>query len=165
MFPWRHGGSSPSNAPSSSVSTELDLLSGRARSQSPAAAFSSPAADSSGSNGGSSDTAAGTSTSRSQFVYTRSNHNSVLGIGAYAAAAGAELVPQTDAGMESWVASLEQQQKQRPQDQGPGSEGSPTYSLLAYPAEDNYAGVIYPLDWINRVRCCRVELVAAAVGL
>jgi hypothetical protein len=88
-------------------------------------------------------------------VYTRSNHNSVLGIGAYAAAAGAELVPQNDGGMEAWVAGLEQQKKQQEQQeqgQGLGSAGSPTYSLLAYPAEDNYAGVVYPLDWISRVR-------------
>lgn len=86
---------------------------------------------------------------RSQFVYTRANHNSVLGLGAYAAAAGAELVPQSDQGMEEWLASLEQQQGQG-QAQA-GEAGGPTFSLLAYPAEDNYAGVVFPLDWINRV--------------
>jgi hypothetical protein len=84
----------------------------------------------------------------SQFVYTRSNHNSVLGIGAYAAAAGAELVPVTDEGFALW---LSQQQQQQQQQQQPSGTDGPTYSLLAYPAEDNYAGVVYPLSWINRV--------------
>ena len=51
---------------------------------------------------------AGSSSSRtsssSQFVYTSSNHNSVLGIGSYALAAGAELqlIP-NGAAMESWI--------------------------------------------------------------
>jgi hypothetical protein len=27
-----------------------------------------------------------------------------------------------------------------------------SYNLVAYPAEDNYAGVVYPLEWINQVR-------------
>lgn len=27
-----------------------------------------------------------------------------------------------------------------------------TYSLFAYPAEDNFAGVKYPLDWIEKIR-------------
>lgn len=26
-----------------------------------------------------------------------------------------------------------------------------TYSLFAYPAEDNFAGVKYPLDWIEKI--------------
>ena len=27
-----------------------------------------------------------------------------------------------------------------------------TYSLVAYPAKDNYEGRLYPLDWVHKVR-------------
>jgi len=30
--------------------------------------------------------------------------------------------------------------------------GEVTYSLVAFPAKDNYEGRLYPLDWINKVR-------------
>lgn len=139
MFPWSPNGSSSSSATGQTAGpTDLDMLAGgqhlHSTTLSPAAAGSSVS-----------------NSNRSQFVYTRSNHNSVLGLGAYAAAAGAQLVPQSDQGVEDWVASLEQQAQPR---QGQGQEakaGGPTYNLLAYPAEDNFAGVLFPLDWINRV--------------
>ncbi|KAF6258682.1 pyridoxal phosphate-dependent transferase [Scenedesmus sp. NREL 46B-D3] len=137
----------------------------------------------------------------SRFIYTRSNHNSVLGIGAYAAAAGAQLVPLTGQQMDDWLtAAAAKQQQQQPQQVGAGGrQGSgwqlpwqakqqeaqlqavaqagqqkagagagamdeqqqqqqqqqqlqapePNYHLVAYPAQDNYAGVVYPLDYIN----------------
>lgn len=91
-------------------------------------------------------------------MYTRSNHNSVLGIGAYAAAAGAELVPVTDAGFDLWLSQLEQQHQPRSDTDGT------TYSLLAYPAEDNYAGVVYPLSWINRVSAASMLHVCAVLA-
>jgi hypothetical protein len=136
--------------------SELDMLSGTLRPQQPQQQLAAGRGDSlpaddgtnSSSSGSGSSSGGKSSSTGSKFVYTRTNHNSVLGIGAYAAAAGAELLPQTDDGMEAWVASLEQQQQQ--QDSTAGS--APTYNLLAYPAEDNYAGVLYPLQWINRVR-------------
>lgn len=129
--------------------------------------------------------AANSSRSRgSQFIYTRSNHNSVLGIGAYAAAVGAELVPLTDEQMQEWALGQQQQQQdhanQQVQQNGiwqlpSGLQGAgqpqqavqqqeqgltqdqvavqlePTYHLIAYPAQDNFAGVMYPLQYINKV--------------
>lgn len=126
--------------------SELDMLSGALRPQQLAPQPTDAPAPAEPNGSSSSSSQGSGSGGVSKFVYTKTNHNSVLGIGAYAAAAGAELVPQTDAGMEEWVASLDQQQ------QTDSAPGSPTYNLLAYPAEDNYAGAIYPLEWINKVR-------------
>ena len=33
-----------------------------------------------------------------------------------------------------------------------GKQDSRPYSLFAYPAEDNFAGVKYPLSWIEKVQ-------------
>lgn len=157
MFPFRSGSSSTGSSMMQhepGPRSELDMLPGTLRPQQQqqlAAGLADGLLDTDGtnSNRSSSSSTGKSSNAGSKFVYTRSNHNSVLGIGAYAAAAGAQLVPQTDDGMEAWVASLEQQQQQQ-EESTAGS--APTYNLLAYPAEDNYAGVLYPLQWINRVR-------------
>lgn len=158
MFPFRSGSNSTGSSGSTSMmqhepgpGCELDMLSGTLRPQQQqqlAAGVADGLLDTDGTNSNSSSSTGKSSNAGSKFVYTRSNHNSVLGIGAYAAAAGAELVPQTDDGMEAWVASLEQQQQEEENTAG----SAPTYNLLAYPAEDNYAGVLYPLQWINTVR-------------
>lgn len=34
----------------------------------------------------------------------------------------------------------------------PAVNHSTTYSLVAFPAKDNYEGVLYPLDWVDKVR-------------
>jgi hypothetical protein len=114
----------------------------------------------------------------------------VLGIGAYAAAAGAELRPLSDGDMAGWLAAaaaakpagdlsspqlpVSHPVKQRPL-QPPllppaarapatgGAAGAVRHHLVAYPAEDNFAGVIYPLAWINQVWtrscwCCCPQL-------
>jgi len=167
MFPWQ--GTTNSNGSritglQTGAPSELEMLTLGTPStqQQPLAAQPAPAA---AGVTASSSSSSSNSSRGSAFIYTRSNHNSVLGIGAYAAAAGAELVPQSDEGMEAWVAGLEQhqQQKQDAVARGANGDSATTYSLLAYPAEDNFAGVIYPLDWINRVgtgkagRCCRAS--------
>jgi hypothetical protein len=48
----------------------------------------------------------------------------------------------------------------------------PTYHLLAYPAQDNFAGVIYPLEWVQQVgvgagghRVCAAQVDAACALL
>jgi hypothetical protein len=123
----------------------------------------------------------------------------VLGIGAYAAAAGAQLVPLTDQQMDDWMTAAPPQQQQQQvvdsssqqrsrwqlpwqakqqevqqqpavtqsdqqqlaagaegladqQEQQQQQQGEPRYHLIAYPAQDNFAGVVYPLDYINKVR-------------
>jgi hypothetical protein len=149
MFPWSGSLSSSigSNmAPQQDGNpSELDMLSGAMR---PQQQQQQEAGSSGAAQGGEAVSSNSSGAGVSKFVYTRTNHNSVLGIGAYAAAAGAELVPQSDEGMGAWVASLEEQQQQLQQQD---ASANTTYSLLAYPAEDNYAGAVYPLDWINRV--------------
>jgi hypothetical protein len=144
----------------------------------------------------------------SRFIYTRSNHNSVLGVGAYAAANGAQLVPLTDQEMDDWMtaAAAEQQQEQQQvqqqveavqlgrrwqlpwqakqqdvqlqtaaavqqtdqqqplaEQQQQQQQVQPRYHLVAYPAQDNFAGVVYPLDYINKVR--RWQLMASMVTI
>ena len=43
--------------------------------------------------------------------------------------------------------SQDQTYKKRHDDDGPS-----TFSLFAYPAQDNFAGVLYPLRWVNQVQ-------------
>uniref|UniRef100_A0A383WFG8 Thioredoxin domain-containing protein n=1 Tax=Tetradesmus obliquus TaxID=3088 RepID=A0A383WFG8_TETOB len=180
LFPWTAAGSSSSGSGGTTPS-EADMLSNQQQKEGLAAGPTSSSSNS--------------SSSGSSFIYTRSNHNSVLGVGAYAAAAGAELVPLTDQQMDDWMAAAAaaaaQPQQQQPQQQlqGGASQGSrwqlpwqakqqdmqpqapaqsdqqqpvnehqqqqqqqqgPRYHLIAYPAQDNYAGVVYPLDYINK---------------
>ena len=77
-------------------------------------------------------------TDQSQFVYLEANHNSVLGVRSYAQKAGARVGAMTEDEVERWLAS-------------DGDEPSDAWNLLAYPAKDNFEGVLYPLEWIERV--------------
>ncbi|KAI8471068.1 MAG: pyridoxal phosphate-dependent transferase [Monoraphidium minutum] len=82
----------------------------------------------------------------SSFVYLRANHKSVLGIGTYAKLHGAPLTCIDEEAMDAWLASPP------PKDAGGVTpEADVTYSLVAYPAKDNFEGRLYPLDWIDKV--------------
>ncbi|KAI8463606.1 MAG: pyridoxal phosphate-dependent transferase [Monoraphidium minutum] len=81
----------------------------------------------------------------STYVYLRANHKSVLGIGALAREHGAQLTCVDEDGMEAWLASPQ------PERAPPAPGGEVTYSLVAYPAKDNYEGRIYPLSWIDKI--------------
>lgn len=92
----------------------------------------------------------------SSYAYTVSNHNSVLGIRAYAEEKGAKVSSVTDEEIEEW---LEDGSSHPEKYQGTVFEGNlnskvngTTYSLFAYPAKDNYEGVLYPLKWIEQVK-------------
>ena len=83
----------------------------------------------------------------SKFYYLHQNHNSVLGIREYAyhfganfTAIGEEILPLRDACDESIHIN-----NCYPKDKK-------VYSLFAYPAEDNFAGVKYPLEWISQIQ-------------
>ncbi|KAK8803347.1 hypothetical protein WA158_001041 [Blastocystis sp. Blastoise] len=91
-------------------------------------------------------------TKNSKFYYLHQNHNSVLGIREYAyhfganfSAIGEEQLPPVEACRtpddvcrEQCFNSMNAEEK--------------AYSLFAYPAEDNFAGVKYPLEWIRLVQ-------------
>ncbi|KAH3766036.1 molybdenum cofactor sulfurase [Pelomyxa schiedti] len=92
-------------------------------------------------------------TSKSQYVYLIQNHNSVLGIREFAQAKGASF----EALSESDVPNFFQQASER------CSAPMGSYSLFAFPAEDNFEGVKYPLEWCevvhNASTCERTWLV------
>lgn len=78
----------------------------------------------------------------SEFVFLENNHNSVVGIREFAAAQGSKFtalkpkeVPQF---FSKPMSNIWQNEKT-------------AYSLFAYPAEDNFNGVMYPLEWIEHV--------------
>ena len=84
----------------------------------------------------------------STYAYTVSNHNSVLGIRSYAQKHGARVSALSEEEVERWLSS-----------EGDGalggsqgtSSGEVALNLFAFPAKDNYAGVLYPLEWIDKV--------------
>lgn len=103
----------------------------------------------------------------------RSNHKSVLGIGAYAKARGAALSCVDEAGMAAWLsgpnsysphdatehpparAALQSTQLTSPATAAAAAAhnvtSATTFSLVAYPSKDNYEGRLYPLDWVEQV--------------
>lgn len=85
-------------------------------------------------------------TDRSKFFYLRVNHNSVLGIREYAAANGAEFLAISTSDVDRILNEREAEGKQ-----SEGSDKLP-HCLFAFPAKDNFAGVLYDLDWIRRVQ-------------
>lgn len=89
----------------------------------------------------------------SHFVYTRANHKSVLGVGAYARERGASVVCVDEEGMEQWL----EQAARKTREQSPVNNSSGkaaqhrVYSLVAYPSKDNYEGLLFPLEWVDKV--------------
>lgn len=93
-------------------------------------------------------------TNASKFVYLRQNHNSVLGIREVAMDQGAQFLAIPEAEMSD-------DRCNHFFGGAPCAAGTTrrtvlltefpdtTYNLFAFPAEDNYAGVKYPLDWIR----------------
>jgi len=99
-------------------------------------------------------------TNRSRFVYLRQNHNSVLGIREVALDQGASFEPIPESEMSDGTCSELFGGSPCKDDGNSGSAAhkktvlltefpESTYNLFAYPALDNFAGVKYPLEWIN----------------
>ncbi|KAI8474571.1 MAG: pyridoxal phosphate-dependent transferase [Monoraphidium minutum] len=99
----------------------------------------------------------------SEFVYLRENHNSVLGVREYAMAKGGRFHAINETTIDAWVrdssgaditAFLDNTAVSSGRRQVPPSEDDDgvVHNLFAFPAEDNFAGVKYPLSWINAVK-------------
>lgn len=87
------------------------------------------------------------------YAYTVSNHNSVLGIRAFAAEKGARIGAVTEEEVEAWLDGDDDSMfKGTVLETGDNDNGEKTYSLFAYPKKDNYAGVLYPDEWIEKVQ-------------
>lgn len=89
--------------------------------------------------------------SRSRFVYLRENHNSVLGQREYALAHGASFKAVDEEWVNEWV-EKDELEADTHSTNGTGMETAPAYNLFAFPGEDNFAGVKYPLDWVKGVQ-------------
>eukprot|EP00887_Chlorella_sp_A99_P005890 scaffold1.g5890.t1 len=115
---------------------------------------------------------------RSQFAHSLVNHNSVLGIRSVARAAGAATGAVAEDEVEAWLADpsassplggarsteglapataggeavASQRRLLEAREEGAELEAKqPALSLFAFPAYDNYAGQLFPLDWVARV--------------
>lgn len=84
--------------------------------------------------------------------YTRENHNSVLGMREYALQHDARFQAVEEEWVEEWISG----HKEDDHFVHPvaGTEYDPTYSLFAFPAEENFAGKKYPLRWIREIQVC-----------
>ncbi|KAL6774590.1 hypothetical protein ACKKBG_A25570 [Auxenochlorella protothecoides x Auxenochlorella symbiontica] len=103
-------------------------------------------------------------TPESTYAFTRANHNSVLGIRSVAGQYGAQYGALSEEGVEAWLADPEMRHPpflpggsehagpRRARAAAAESAHRPTYSLFAYPARDNYDGVMYPLKWVQAVQ-------------
>ncbi|EFJ44557.1 hypothetical protein VOLCADRAFT_64703 [Volvox carteri f. nagariensis] len=86
----------------------------------------------------------------SMFRYLRENHNSVLGIREYALQGGGTFQAVNESFVDRWA-----MRGDSAGDHSPANTRfpAPTYSLFAFPAEDNFAGVLkYPLSWVRGVQ-------------
>ncbi|GIL62185.1 hypothetical protein Vafri_16451 [Volvox africanus] len=85
----------------------------------------------------------------SMFRYLRENHNSVLGVREYALKAGGTFQAVNESFVDRWAMRGDSAGDHSP----PNTRfPAPTYSLFAFPAEDNFAGVKYPLSWVRGVQ-------------
>eukprot|EP00892_Ulva_mutabilis_P009776 jgi/Ulvmu1/7170/UM034_0078.1 len=89
-------------------------------------------------------------TDDSVFRYTRENHNSVLGVREYALQAGGRFQAVEEEWVEDWLSGhKESDHFVHPH---PGTPQRPSFSLFAFPAEENFSGVKYPLRWIREIQ-------------
>ncbi|KAG2483027.1 hypothetical protein HYH03_018058 [Edaphochlamys debaryana] len=85
----------------------------------------------------------------SMFRYLRENHNSVLGVREYALKAGGSFQAVNESFVERWAVRGDASGDHNPANT---RFPAPTYSLFVYPAEDNFAGVKYPLEWVRAIQ-------------
>ena len=85
------------------------------------------------------------------FAYLVSNHNSVLGMRELAKAKGAPRVGAfTEQDIQAWLASEPTDERWNTTVFGGANETG--FGLVAYPAKDNFDGVLYPLEWIEKIQ-------------
>lgn len=100
----------------------------------------------------------------SRFAYLEQSHNSVLGVREFCLQKGGEFCALAEQDVEQGrcaacarkteaddrIAPLHQHQHQQKEQ---NDSGPRPYNLFAFPAEDNFSGVKYPLDrWIERIQ-------------
>jgi len=85
-------------------------------------------------------------TEDSMFRYLRENHNSVLGVREYVLQSGGQFEDLTEEQVDQWISQTEQMASPET------TSKTPTYHLFAYPAEENFAGVKYPLEWTEAIQ-------------
>lgn len=81
------------------------------------------------------------------FRYLRENHNSVLGIREYVLFHGAAFQSMDEDSVSSWINGTNPEGAL-----GTDQPKKAVHHLFAFPAEDNFAGVKYPLEWIKGVK-------------
>lgn len=90
------------------------------------------------------------------YKYMLASHNSVLGIREYATKLGASFVGSvTEEDVLDWLGSGDAQDDDQTNTNNNNNSSSTTdarYSLFAFPAKDNYSGVLYPLSWIKAIQ-------------
>lgn len=83
---------------------------------------------------------------KSSFKYLRESHNSLLGIRTLAEAAGLnDIAVITESEMEEFL-------KQNYHNGFEDDDDELTYSLFAYPAQCNFSGQRFPLNWAQRIK-------------
>jgi len=87
----------------------------------------------------------------SKFTYLLQNHNSVLGIRDVARSRSAAAGPITPEEVDDWLEGLAANDT-------PSSSTVEPLSLFAYPAEENFAGRMFPLQWAAKVASRKGEL-------
>eukprot|EP00192_Tetraselmis_astigmatica_P006998 CAMPEP_0117665662 /NCGR_PEP_ID=MMETSP0804-20121206/9940_1 /TAXON_ID=1074897 /ORGANISM="Tetraselmis astigmatica, Strain CCMP880" /LENGTH=786 /DNA_ID=CAMNT_0005473111 /DNA_START=68 /DNA_END=2428 /DNA_ORIENTATION=- len=90
----------------------------------------------------------------SRFVYLRENHNSVLGQREYALKSGASFQAVDEDWVDTWLyhGGMDSSDLEEDDQNGQAHQSEPTYHLFAFPGEDNFAGVKYPLEWVKAVQ-------------
>ena len=95
------------------------------------------------------------------FLYLDDNHTSVIGMRGILAHRGAQFCCITADKVDTFLSSLQQTNVNPLSSQSVTTHVSlshdrPRYiinSLFAYPAQSNFSGYRYPLEWVNAVRC------------
>eukprot|EP00764_Aduncisulcus_paluster_P001791 gnl/Carplike_NY0171/1259_a1701_793.p1 GENE.gnl/Carplike_NY0171/1259_a1701_793~~gnl/Carplike_NY0171/1259_a1701_793.p1 ORF type:complete len:547 (-),score=120.17 gnl/Carplike_NY0171/1259_a1701_793:101-1741(-) len=109
-------------------------------------------------------------TEESAFVYTTHNHNSVLGMRKYAKRAGGIFKAFEQSELEEILSEYQDSVQINTEEVDPfggdfggfsgfsgntwtwGDKGENPAHLFAFPAECNFSGIKYPLDWINEIK-------------
>ncbi|CRG95987.1 aminotransferase, putative [Plasmodium gallinaceum] len=81
----------------------------------------------------------------SLYYYLRINHNSVLGIREYIAEIGGYFKALNENEISKILYDRKKSQKKN-------DVNNPINCLFAFPAKDNFAGVLYPLEWIEDIK-------------
>lgn len=82
----------------------------------------------------------------------------MLGVREYALQAGGRFQAVEEEWVEDWISGHQESNHfVHPRD---GTPDAPTFSLFAFPAEENFSGVKYPLRWIREIQVCRHAAIA-----